>query len=245
MNKFSTFGAAVLAAVAGTAHADLSDFAMTFSFEDAVTGEVSSWSATIDPSDIDANGDYRWDLDAGIDVHNQAGDVVMTVAAAHLTIFADPVVDLNFNVTAGAQNGIVTVTSTELSFAPIPNAIGNASAAVSVTDFLGDGATLTGASASGGSYTAYYNGLGPAGTEFVSLLPSVSAGGGQTNSASEDFPLSGDTLVAPLVSSISSEWKFSLTAFDLASGTSTFTVVPAPATALLLGFGGLAAVRRR
>jgi len=245
MNKMSKISAAVLVGLAGSAQADLSDTALEFSFQDSVSGEVSTWSVAIDRDEIDSNGDYNWGLDAGVDVLNNAGEVVMTINTAALTIFADPVVDLNFNVVAGAQNGIVTVTSTELSFAAIPNAIGSASAAVSVTDFLGDGVTLTGASAGGGAYSAYYNGLATGGTEFASLISGVSAGGGQTNSASADFPLSGTTIVGPSVSSISSQWVFSLSAFDLASGTSTFTVVPAPATALLVGLGGIAAIRRR
>ena len=47
------------------------------------------------------------------------------------------------------------------------------------------------------------------------------------------------------VTSISASWDFTLSAFDSATGTSTFTIVPAPASAALLGLGGLAAARRR
>ena len=48
------------------------------------------------------------------------------------------------------------------------------------------------------------------------------------------------------VSDISSRFSFTLSANDIASGTSIFTVViPSPGSAALLGLGGLVAIRRR
>jgi MYXO-CTERM domain-containing protein len=44
---------------------------------------------------------------------------------------------------------------------------------------------------------------------------------------------------------MSARYRFSLTANDEASGTSSFEIVPAPGAIALLGMGGLLAARRR
>lgn len=150
-------------------------------------------------------------------------------------------VTLNFNVAAGAANTVFQVTSAQFG-AAYPTAMGRASAGVSVTDTLGNGATLS--AVGGSSYTAYYNAFG---STFASLLNGpVVAGAFSTATASAEFP--GGGLFGPVagsVSDIGAEWTFAVSAFDIASGTSVFTVVPAPASLALLGLGGLAMRRRR
>lgn len=151
-------------------------------------------------------------------------------------------VSLNFNVAAGALNTVFEVSSATTS-AGYVSAFGRASAGVSVTDTLGDGATL----APDGSsvYTAYYNGL--PGSAFAGLLnSSISAGAFSTATANADFPGGGGFApIAGAVNDISARWTFAVSAFDIASGTSVFTVVPSPASLALLGLGGLAIRRRR
>jgi hypothetical protein len=44
---------------------------------------------------------------------------------------------------------------------------------------------------------------------------------------------------------MSAQFSFMLSAFDAASGTSNYQIVPAPGALALLGLGGLAATRRR
>lgn len=150
-------------------------------------------------------------------------------------------VTLNFNVAAGAANTVFQVTSSQFA-AAYPTAMGRASAAISVTDTLGNGATLSADGAA--AYTAYYNAFG---STFASLLGgSVNAGAFSTATASAEFP--GGGMFAPVggsVADIGAEWTFAVSAFDIASGTSVFTVVPAPASLALLGLGGLAMRRRR
>lgn len=150
-------------------------------------------------------------------------------------------VTLNFNVAAGAANTVFQVTSAPV-VAPYITAMGRASAAVSVTDTLGNGATLM---ADGpAAYTAYYNAFG---STFAGLLGgTVNAGAFSTATASAEFP--GGGLFSPVggsVADIGAEWTFAVSAFDIAAGTSVFTVVPAPASLALLGLGGLAIRRRR
>jgi hypothetical protein len=50
--------------------------------------------------------------------------------------------------------------------------------------------------------------------------------------------------VGSAVSDMSAEIKFSLTGFDLASGTTTYEIIPEPAAALLL-VAGMLGLRRR
>jgi hypothetical protein len=50
--------------------------------------------------------------------------------------------------------------------------------------------------------------------------------------------------IAGAVNNISTQIEFTLTAWDMASGTSSFEVIPEPATGLLLVIG-LLALRRR
>jgi hypothetical protein len=115
---------------------------------------------------------------------------------------------------------------------------------VSVTDTNGDGATL--AANGAGMYRSQYNGVFPTGTDFATLLASpVSAAGFSTVTSSEDFMGGAFVPIGTTVDDISAAWQISLTAFDQASGTSVFTVVPAPGSMALLGAGTLLAARRR
>jgi len=176
--------------------------------------------------------------------------------AVHGVSFAwnhDPLVSSSFNVSAGPANTPFTVNSALLSFSTIPIAYGTASAAVSVTDSatFGDvgSFTFTGQQPGGNSFAARYNGpiAGP-NTTFVNLLPGFAGSGigGFTQTASGANPsFPAPDAVAGSPSDMHSQFKFALSRFDRASGTSTFEIVPAPGSAALLGLGGLIAGRRR
>ncbi len=161
----------------------------------------------------------------------------------------DPVVTANFNVSSGLTNTTFTINSSFLSFPTIPGAVGVASAFIGVTDSasgLGSGTvTLAGLQPGGTAFSARYNGNTQT---FVNLITGGTVGvtpGGSVSfvGANPAFPN-----YEPLGSSASdmqSQFRFTLSAFDRAAGTSTFEIIPAPGAAALLGLGGLLAARRR
>jgi hypothetical protein len=93
------------------------------------------------------------------------------------------------------------------------------------------------------AYEANYNGLAPAGTNFAAFIPGlVVATPGGSNATSDGT--GGFLPIAGAVSSMSSRFAFTLSAHDSASGTSSFVVVPEPAS-LALVLAGVLAFRRR
>jgi uncharacterized protein (TIGR03382 family) len=192
--------------------------------------------------------EYIWESRTPIMMLNQSGQVIASFNGGRVRCVDDPIVQLNFSVSAGTLNTTFTITSPLLSFAAISNAEGRASAGVTATDIDGNGATVMPANQPS-LYTSRYNGAVPGGTLFADLIDGpVAAPAFDTNSASEDFPGGGlFTPVAGAVSDMSSRFRFSLTANDDASGTSTYEIrpIPAPGAVTLLGLGGLLAGRRR
>lgn len=223
---------------AGTASADISSVVFTITAE--VNSNSYSWDAQLDPGGVDANGNYFWELANPVEVRD-GNDLIFSLGEASITIIADPMVSLNFQVLAGQQNTVFTIDSANLSFAPFGSAIGRATAAVSVTDLNGDGATFT--PWGPGAYRSMYN---SASSTFQNLIaaPIVAPAFGSASS-SDTFPGVGYAPIPGVISDIESAWRFTLSAGDLAAGTSEFEVIPAPASAALMGLGTLAAMRRR
>lgn len=233
--------AALLAIVAGTASADISTTIFSITAE-APGNAPMTWSAEINPNDIDVNGNYNWTLAQPVEMRNAQNELIFRLESASLGIIADPVVSLNFGVVAGQQNTVFTISSANLSFSPIATATGRATAGVSATDLNGDGVTFT--PWNGGAYASQYNAASSTFQNLINAPISTGVAFGVVNS-NENFPLVGFAPIAGAVSDIQSAWRFSLSAGDLASGTSAFEVVPAPASAALLGLGIIAAGRRR
>lgn len=152
-----------------------------------------------------------------------------------------PSVQLNFGVQAGMANGTFTINSGVVNFASLPNALGRASATLTLTDFSGDNTVEFNGNASNdllGGYRANYNGT----TRFAELFQGTTFGPGVgfTDETGIGFTPIGDT-----VANISAKWAFSLSALDVAVGTSNFEVIPTPGAAALLGIAGLTAFNRR
>jgi len=151
-------------------------------------------------------------------------------------------VNLNFNVQAGFSNTAFAIDATPL-VALFPTATGTASAGLSLTEssnpFSAPGASLSPDGA--GIYEANYNSAGSVFANLFSSPLNLAAGGGSASYT--------DSAAGPIFGSladIGASWHFTLTSFDLAAGTSTFTVTPAPGSAVaILGLGGLVATRRR
>jgi hypothetical protein len=219
-------------------------------------GNMASFEVPLTSGSI--NGDMlSWSLSEPMSLMDKQGNEVGLLENASVLYVADPVVVLNFLVSS-AGGGNFTVTSANLSFAAIANATGRASAAVTVTDSLGDGADISGGFPVNDTYRAFYNDPGnvsATGTTFATLTPGISSSAFSSATSNEGFPDNAGGFsstdenggaISP-VSSMSAQWSFSISAGDSASGTSTYIIVPEPGSCLLClcGMAVLGIIRRR
>jgi hypothetical protein len=150
----------------------------------------------------------------------------------------EPYVNLHFSVEADNADLLFDISSAIVNFSPLPSPTAYASAGLTLTADA-NGATAAGAFDGGACYEARVDG----GT-FADLVPGFSTVN-QSETHSDRLPAAGYEPISPSASSIQSEFKFTLTALEQASGTSRFEVVPEPVTLSLLGMCGLVLVRRR
>lgn len=191
-------------------------------------------------------GVFVWERAAPMNFVNAQGEIIASMNSGRVRVINDPVVQLNFSVSAGTLDTSFVISSPLLSFPTIDPAQGRATAGVTVTDTDGNGASLT-ANGQPSLYTSRYNGLVPGGTLFADLIDGpVVAAAFDSATDSDSFP--GGGMFSPIgvaVSDMSARFAFTLTANDEASGTSSYEIVPAPGAVALLGLGGLLAARRR
>lgn len=242
VRTLSFLAAAAGLAIAGSAQAS---FHLVFSVtaEDE-SGNLLSAPFVRDLGDVNADN-FSWSL------ANDGGPVSLGGAMLNdlrFDLHHDPVVGSNFNVTSGPVNTVFTINSAIVNFAEDCD-LGRATAFIGVTDSATFGTpgnvVLTGLQPGGNAFQARYN---AANTAFANLIPGLvynGAGGGSTAFTGQSDPLNNFISLGGIANSINSQFKFSLSAFDRASGTSTFEVIPAPGSAALLALGGLAAARRR
>jgi len=237
---------AVLAISVPAAMADFSGFL----FEITASGPSGedTFAVSIDEGEWDGDS-YTWTLTESYEFW--AGGELLGVLSAEQGATAvayqtDPVVNLAFSVTAGPNAGGTdfTIKSALLSFPTIAVPEGRASTSFTVTDGLDDdGATLTPLAAPK-AYLAQYNGFVPAGTTFTNLIDAIVVDPEDTLGVSAEYPGGGMyEAIGVAVSNMSAQISFTLSPNDLASGTSTFEIIPEPATFVLLA--GLALLRRR
>jgi hypothetical protein len=187
---------------------------------------------------LSANEYWEYDIVTEASPVNLMNGGTRVATLKHLTIGIqpDPLVKLLFTAEAGGSDTPFTFTSALVPVTPsMTNPDGYASASITVTDGSGDSAaTLTGQLGGGKSYEAYYNGS----TVFSGsgLINQVVATAG-SNSVTERSPLTGWTTISASVSNISSKYGFLLTAGDIATGSSTFQIVPEPSTLALIAIG--------
>jgi hypothetical protein len=230
---------------------------------------LGAWSLDLaDPiwgAAIDSEGNFNFELSDwlaaqgmdAIEITDQGtGEVLAELQTLSVTYIADPVVSTNFSVQAIGADTRFTISSGPLTFPTIDaaDAIGRASASMTVTDFFipgsigASGVNIVGEQAGGAIVSATYNGAIGTGSVFGEMLAPglfqpVSGG---SDVRAEDIPGGGSFLpIGEDVSDISIGFDFTLSAWDLASGNATFEVIPTPGAAILLGGGLLAARRRR
>ncbi len=190
------------------------------------------------------NEKLTWKLTGAIDLRAQDGEVLGRIEGLDIEYIADPVIALGFLVTAGGSATNFTITSALLNF-PAFDANARASAAITVTDLDGNGATVTGNLAGSKAYRAMLNGGIAAGTQFASLVDPAAAGTYDSSISSHSNPAGPGYIAVGNTFDMQSQFAFSLSANDQASGTSVFVTIPAPGAAALAGLGLLGALRRR
>lgn len=192
-----------------------------------------SWDAT--------HTHWTWNSTSALQIKSMNGNVIGELDNCHFGFFADPVVTLFFDVTAGNSLTSFQIMSGVLNFPAIVNGQAKASSAVTITDNDGNGVTMTGSEAGGNMYRAAYN--GQPGTTFATLNGGpISAG---MWDSSDSNATQGFQVIPGAVTSIWAEYAFKLSAHDSASATSTFVIIPSPGAAALGGLALIASRRRR
>ena len=129
-------------------------------------------------------------------------------------------IELNVGVISGESLTTFVIGSPLLTFSstiPASFAQGSAVASLTVTDGLGDGATLTGLGSVGsGAYRSYYNGYLAEGARFSHLVGLISVGPGGSATGSQSDPLVGFRPIGEDLYDASTEVAFTLTPVDLA-----------------------------
>jgi hypothetical protein len=159
-----------------------------------------------------------------------------------LIINGDPEVGIVFGLRAGSSATTYSILSDVVVFDQIVNPQAYASAGVTLTDRpTAEGASIAGKFDGGKTHQARYNGT----SVFANLVSGFSITSGTlTNNENKGTPAFPE-MILDTVSSIESEFWFTLSARDSASGTSTFVVIPEPATVCLMGFAALAFLRKQ
>jgi hypothetical protein len=164
------------------------------------------------------------------------------ITSLKLTMDADPEVGVEFGVRAGGSTTTFNILSDVVSFDQLVNPKAYASAGVTLTDRPAvSGATITGLFPDGKTHQARYNGS----SVFANLVNGFAIPSGTVTNSEENGNEFGMITINNTLTSIESEFYFNLSARDSASGTSTFVVVPEPATIALLGLGALSLIRRK
>lgn len=247
----SVLGAAAILSLTAGASASMSEFCFTIRASAMVGGQMQFATYEV-RSDSDAvyydppSQTYGWELTSPLHLVSAEGTTLAILDSASILAIEDPVVSVNFSVTAGAVQTAFDITSTQLNFGALSDSVtGHASASFTANDDSGDGfvqVSPIGVFPNNKLYAARYNNTGTLdGTDF---------GGGLLNGQTGQF-IVGDAGNVPLqaipgvITNMQAGFQFSLSSGDQAAGTSTFTIIPAPGAAALLGLGGLLASRRR
>lgn len=234
-------GIAAIALAAGTAHAGTSTWDIVINW-----GESGSWSVADNPQTFTIT-----------EVEGANGATAFRVIGSHTTsnwsatwdmfLDPDPFVSSNFSIT---NNSGILQTFTVTTTTPTIPLAGPTTITGSISGFVGDGNGMVDQFGNGGTVRTqgglpFYEALVD-GNDTRSLYSSP-----QTHTAPLGLTMGipAQNFVGevgpPLIGSIGIRNHFELTPGDNAGFTSTFLIVPAPASLGLFGVLGLAAIRRR
>jgi len=239
---FAALGAAILLILPARVVADpISGGSMILIAAEMSGGGESSTFVWGFPQPVSPSGSWSWSLPMPIEAYS-GGLLLGTIDALTLTVDGDPGVSLAFAVTAGPGGLNFTWSGGPVAVPTYTNPIAYASAGITLTDLDSNGASLIGLYPGSKAYEAVYNTT----VGWAYLLDNLTAGVDETAVRSGRQPASGRQTIFDTLTSIQSQFKFSLSANDQASGTSRFDVqpIPEPASALLL-LSGLAVFLRR
>jgi hypothetical protein len=188
-------------------------------------------------------GTTTWSLPSAAALVTARGVNLGTLTQLDVLTDVDPFVNLHFSVENDTALPVAyDISSSVVSFPTIVDPDAYATAGITLTsDF--DGATIAGLFPGGEVYQARYN----SSTVYANLVTSLTIADNQTVTTTDRLPTLGTQTIFDSVSSIQSEFDFTLSDGDQASGTSRFELtapVPEPATMSLLVMGGLALLVR-
>lgn len=203
-------------------------------------------------------GSLTYTLPSALTLPN-TGAVIQNLNLIYVPENALPVqenlIGLNYTLWTGAQTTTFTVSSGLFTLDGAPAQYGRGSAGVSITNGNGNfaadqGVAYTGLAGAGGFLTQFDGGFGgsptytPAGVLFEVFGPAALVS--TTSTFGTDFV--DYTFLGTNRTSMSSQWRFSLTGGDQVGVVSSFfssSIIPAPGAVALLAIGGLVSGRRR
>ena len=197
-----------------------------------ITTDIN-WDAVL--ADPDPTNLYTYEISSPINIMSEDNSTILaTLDELTIAVKADPYILLDFSVTTPGYATAFTFTSDELTFDALKNSQAYAYASMGIST---DGASVYGGY-SMKTFTTLYNG-----STWTDLLQTPITGEGTFDDSAGWEALPGH------VSSMQSQFKFTLTDSALASGSSYYEVigelVPEPATIVLLSLGGLLLRKRR
>ncbi len=235
----------LVTAIAGTAMITGAASAQTM-LTFAVSNSSGNGTFTVDLSDgvINPDGSFFWALPGSTAINDGPNTIATLGSATAFFDFDDALMSSSFAMDAGDSDTTMTITSADIAIGVL-NASGRATAGMTTTDNQTNGSTVNGLQAGGTMFATSYNG----GNSFANLIqgPLVASSAVGSASDSEDFPL-GAGNYSPLgtdATSMMFEWSFEVSAGDQASGTSAYSIIPAPGSAALIGLGLAGMTRRR
>ncbi len=236
-NRSAAFGIALAAGTASQALAVLTGDGLVLTASNAQgTGQYIVTQAMMTNVGLDYDF-FFFDQTTPIQVMS-GPNVIAEIRGLSISYWGDNQIFIDYNVVGGASTTTFTLESGVLSFASLLNPTADADYGVSLTDENSNGAAY-GASAFGPfTRRAFYNGT----SVFADQLVGFGAGVNGTNTLDHN---GSHTLIAGVVSSIETDFSFTVSAGDNAGGTSRYEIIPTPGTLALVGLGGLVMGRRR